>query len=133
MFSQNDPVPVFAAKDIEGKLWYGSSNFYSDRVIFLKKALPTDGKSQIRFMAKSGKIIFCDSLLERRSVFSANGQETFLEPGKHCDSTSTKYQVKNDIIHITQDGVFHYYFKIVVVRTGNLELLLEIPESFHKN
>jgi hypothetical protein len=131
-YSQNDAVKTYSISDVQGKIWHGSSNFFSDRVIFLKKAQPADFKSATRF-TKNGKVIFTDSIPERRPVFSANGEETFLEPGRHSDSTSTKYQSKNDMIHIIQEDMFHYYFKIVIVGSGNLEFLVIDPETYYKN
>jgi hypothetical protein len=131
-FGQVDKVQTYSITDIQGKIWHGSSNFFSDRVIFLKKAQPADFKSATQF-SKNGKVIFTDSIPERRSVFSANGEETFLEPGRHSDSTSTKYQSKKDMIHIIQEDMFHYYFKMVIVRSGNLEFLVIDPETYYKN
>ncbi len=129
--AQDDPVKVFTQNDILPKKWYGSSRFYSDRVVFLKKALPTDGKAEVRFMP-SGKVSFCEMISEKRPAFKPNGEQYFIEPGLNCDSTSTKYQIKKDMIHITQDGTYHYYFRFEIVRTGNLEFLVTDPETFYK-
>src|SRR3954468_12149511 len=104
-FGQMDRAQTYSICDIQGKTWHGSSNFFSDRVIFLKKAQPADFKSATQF-TKNGKVIFTDSIPERRPVFSVNGEETFLEPGRHSDSASTKYQCKKDMIHIIQEDMF---------------------------
>ena len=118
-------VSVYAQKnyalDLQSSVWYqdnGLKKADNKIMVFKKLKANVDSKEKTTFK-KDGTIKRC--FLDQN--FASNGI-------MGCDSSFT-YTIKKDLIHISDKGILHLYYKMKSVENG-LELKAIEPDRFYK-
>ncbi len=111
------------AKELQSAKWYQDNSLSKkteSKIMVFKKI-------KDKVPVKERTIFYADGKVKR--CFYENETNEFTNENA-CDSSFT-YQVKKDLIHISDHGLMHLYYKMKTIENG-LELKPIEPESFYK-
>ena len=111
------------AKELQSTQWYqyiaSAKKVDAKTMVFKKLTSKISTKEKTNFRA-DGVVMRCFAEME-----SPGG-----EAAVTCDS-AFHYQIKKDLIHITDQNILHLYYKMKLIPDG-IELKVIDPETFYK-
>ena len=111
------------AKELQTGMWYqeiSSSKKVDNKTMVFKKLNSTISTKEKTIFQSNGTVMRCFA------EFESPGGATALS----CDS-AFRYEIKKDLIHISDKGLLHLYYKMKLITNG-VELKTVDPEGFYK-